>query len=194
MDNLQPFITSMLQLVFSMSLPIFSYIFLTKNFELMSNPEFQAKFGTLYQNLNLDQREACVYTSLFCLKRILFAVSTCYLPNTVIANIYTYIYISLGTIGYIINYRPMNSGMLNKIEIFNEYFIMATGYFMLHFTDWISDINFMYQIGKVFTYVVIAIICINFSLIAFEMFKELRKGYLKRKSDKAWEKYFAEKE
>lgn len=71
---------------------------------------------------------------------MLFAVSTCYLSNTVIANIYTYIYISIATIGYIINYQPMSSVMLNRIEIFNEYFMVATGYFMLHFTDWIPDI------------------------------------------------------
>lgn len=127
-----------------MSLPIFSYIYLSRNFENLNKPKFQQKYGTLYQNLNLAQRQACVYTSLFCFKRILFAVSTCYLPNTVIANIYTYIYISIATIGYIINHRPMSSKTLNGIEIFNEYFIVATGYFMLHFTDWIPDINFVY--------------------------------------------------
>lgn len=102
------------------------------------------------------------------------------MPNTVIVNIYTYIYISMATIGYIMNYRPMSSVILNRIEIFNEYFMVATGYFMLHFTDWIPDINFQYKIGSVFTYVVILILGMNFALIAYEMFKELKKVYLKR--------------
>ena len=88
----------------------------------------------------------------------------------------------------------MSSKTLNRIEIFNEYFMVATGYFMLHFTDWIPDINFVYQIGNVFTYLVIAIIGVNFALISFEMFKELKKVYFKRKSDQAWQKYYADKE
>lgn len=100
----------------------------------------------------------------------------------------------MATIGYIINYKPMSSAMLNRIEIFNEYFMMATGYFMLHFTSWIPDIKFQYQIGKVFTYLVIAILAINFALIALEMVKELRKVYLKSKRDKAWVNYYDKKE
>ena len=45
---------------------------------------------------------------------------------------------SLGSIGFVINEKPMLSSTLNKVEICNDLFVLVTTYFMLIFTDWQS--------------------------------------------------------
>ena len=64
-----------LKLVILIFLPCFSYIHLKKNHDEMKEKEFKSKFHTLYTNLDLNKDIAYIYTMLFCVKRIIFALA-----------------------------------------------------------------------------------------------------------------------
>ena len=127
-------IQSLFKLVLLLLLPGFSYVYLRLNYRKLEEPDFQQKFGTLYQNLYPLKRTVYKMTSIFCLKRLIYALVTVYLTNYVVPFIYIYTMIPLAALGFNLNRRPMNSTLLNLMENINEVIIYICGYFLLIFT------------------------------------------------------------
>jgi len=73
-------------------------------------------------------------TTLFCVKRILLALTTVYLNFFGTASVYFYCYSSLFTIGFILNNQPMSSKILNFMEIINEFAVYLSTYVIFFFT------------------------------------------------------------
>ena len=117
-------------------LPLFSYVHIKTNYtkNLLETKEFDEKYGSLYTNLYPLKSTVYKFTSICCLKRILYALATVYFGHLVVPNIYVYIFIPLFGLGYTINKLPMNSKILNFMECLNEWVILCTGYFITVFT------------------------------------------------------------
>lgn len=160
----------------------------------MEKPRFIKKYGTLYQNVATDSWPLQLHTSIFCTKRILIAVVTCFLPNSAIVDVSTYIWVSLASISYVVLMKPLVTKMLNQIEVFNELAILVTGYFMMCFTKWIPDINFRYTLGKYYNAYIIAVLAGNFGIIIYNMGLQIRRAYVIRKRDRAWEAHYLRKD
>ena len=123
-----------------LSLPWFSYVFLQYRFELLENKKFKTKYGTLYQNLYPLKHTAYKMTTIFCIKRLIYAYTTIMLSKyLLISNMYTYFLIPIFSLGYNMSNRPMNSKILNYMENINEFFILFNAYFIPIFTQWICD-------------------------------------------------------
>jgi len=60
--------------------PMGCYIFLDKNKDKLRDPEFLARYGTLYLNLRSSEISV-IYTSLFFFRRLLFAISITFLGS-----------------------------------------------------------------------------------------------------------------
>ena len=86
---------------------------------------------------------------------------------------------SLYQIHYFTNHKPMNSRILNRIEIINEMALLFSSYFMFIFTDWILDIEFRYYLGFFFMYFLIMTLAINFIIIGFEMAQGLGAAFMR---------------
>jgi len=123
-------------------LPIFSYRILRTNFYLLNDPIFTQKYETIYQNLYPGKLSACIYTTLFCLKRALIAVVTFQVVRPVNISISVYIYLSLYTIAYNLNVRPMKDRIIQFIDNTNEVFIMISGYSIMFFSNWIYNVRY----------------------------------------------------
>jgi len=74
----------------------------------------------------------------------------------------------------------MNHPLLNNIEIVNELFTLASVYFLLFFTEWCSNQEVRSFAGKLYMQFLIAIIIINFLMIAFEMISQLLGKHILR--------------
>ena len=61
----------------------------------------------------------------------------------------------------------MESTALNRIECFNELFILCHSYFLLLFTDLIPDVDTRYQIGYQLLYILLGVIAIDLLLIVY---------------------------
>ena len=119
--------------------------------------------------------------TLFCVKRLIYGFTTSYCGNYVVPNIYVYIFIPLFSIGYLINNKPMNSKLLNFMEIMNEFLILCCGYFIMFFTQWICDPNLRYNIGFIYIPILASVLLVNFILIFYEMSRAMKKANRKRK-------------
>jgi hypothetical protein len=62
-------------------LPIFIVIFYTRNFHLLADEEFEAKYGAIYEGLQKTKKSVLFYPVFFIFKRISFAVSSLMLAN-----------------------------------------------------------------------------------------------------------------
>lgn len=58
-------------------------------------------------------------------------------------------------------YAPMNSSLLNLMESTNEFFVLFFAEYLFVFTDLIPDMERKYFQGKIFTYMLVGIICFN---------------------------------
>ena len=126
-----------------------------------------------------------IVTPIFCFKRILLGLTTIYLAEFVIGSTYVYAFGSLFSIGYFLNNRPMSSKLFNFMESLNEAAIYFMCYFTFMFTDWIDDVDMRWEIGNVFTPLVVGIVLINIICVVQDMVKVIFQNYLKSKNAEA---------
>ena len=124
----------MVKFSFLLYLPLFSYFYLKNHILSLENADFIEKWGSLYTNLYPLKSSVYQITTFFCMKRLIYAITTVYMGSYVVPNIYVYIFVPLFSIGYNINNKPMNSKLLNFMENLNEMLILSNGYFLFVFT------------------------------------------------------------
>ena len=126
----------------------------------------------------------------FCIKRLIFGLSTAFLTDYVVPHMYVYIFIPLFFLSFNIVHRPMTSRILNFKENMNEFLVLICAYFIPLFTQWICDPMLRYQIGWIYIYAIMTVVFINLLLIFYHMFIGIRKAYRKRIWLKKWDAYF----
>ena len=124
----------LIKLFSSLVLPTFSYSVLRKNFYRLEDPMIKSKYETIYLNLYPLKRSVYMHTPLFCIKRFILAFSTAFIYRPINITIGIYLFSSIFTIGYNLNWRPMNSRVLQVMDNTNEMFIMLTGYAIIFFS------------------------------------------------------------
>ena len=114
---------------------------------------------------------------------IAFVTSSLRYPISISILIYTNL--SIFTIGYTINNKPFERKSHNLIEIFNESFILISGYFLIIFSDWIynpeafykdencNDPITVYNYGYAYIVFVVLIVSLNMSFILYEQYKSI---------------------
>jgi hypothetical protein len=70
-----------------------------------------------------------------------------------------YIVTAVASLAYVVAKKPFRDPKLNRLEAFNELCILAIGYCLLAFTDWVDG----YLVKDFFGYLIIAIILFNFA-------------------------------
>jgi len=154
---------------------------------MLEDPSFVQKYETIYQNLYPLKYSAYYQTTIFCVKRLLIALVTCQIVRPINISIMAYIYLSLFTIGYNLNVRPMNTRIIQIIDNTNEIFIMFSGYAIIFFSNWIYDVSYdretaqdisdlpelRYEFGFIYLVFLTMGVGINFFLIIFEIAKGL---------------------
>ena len=71
------------------------------------------------------------------------------------------------------------------MESLNEAAIYFMCYFTFMFTDWIDDVDMRWEIGNVFTPLVVGIVLINIICVVQDMVKVIFQNYLKSKNAEA---------
>ena len=140
--------------------------------------------------------------TLFCVKRFVIAIVTASLRDPLSIPALVYINLSLFTIGYTLNNKPLERKSNNLIEITNEFFIFTTGYFLMIFSEWIynpeasedgdysHDPVTIYNFGYCYLTIIIIILSVNLSYVFTEFLKSARKAYRKHIYYKKWGTYF----
>lgn len=178
-----------IKLFLLVSLPIFSYLYLKKNNDRLDDEAFENSYGTLYQNLDRDRSSVYKMTSLFCIRRICIAISTIFLNKSVLFNFSINLVFSMYLMKYLCDNKPLNRKLMNRLELLNECFTFVLFYFMLLFTDFVSNVEIRYKIGYYFIYLVIAMISINLILVLIEMGLGIKLQMYIQYAKREWKKF-----
>jgi hypothetical protein len=127
-------------------------------------------------------------STFFFLRRLAVAFSTIVWANTLILQIYTTVFGSLFMLKFYIDWRPMESTYENRLEVFNEGFTLFSNYLLIIFTDFVN-VEERYDFGFIAIYLVLIVCALNIAGVLYNLIYALKLKYLKRKHQKAWEKY-----
>ena len=113
---------------------IWSACFITCNREALEQEEVQSKFGSMYEDIKTDKLTSALYTTVFCIRRLLLVLALLFLKEkgeTVI--IYAFLLICSCNFAYLTRAMANNEQVLNKLELVNELGLMGVLYTMLFF-------------------------------------------------------------
>jgi hypothetical protein len=91
--------------------------------------------NTIFANLSTTSYATLNYTTFFLLRRLLFAISIIFMNYIPMLQIFTLFVSSVATIIYLISYKPFDTPLLNRLEIFNELCLYLMSYPCMLFTD-----------------------------------------------------------
>jgi hypothetical protein len=146
--------------------PLFIAIFLLSNFDNLEDEKFSKQFGSLYLGINYKSKLALMFHVIFTFRRLLLCATAVYMSNYNYFQIQLTILINIMVIMYIILAQPFDTRMQNKLEIFNECCILAVGYTLLLFTNFVdmdNELNLQSKIGYIlcgFALLNIAVNCV----------------------------------
>eukprot|EP00347_Sterkiella_histriomuscorum_P006136 403353930 len=140
--------------------PFISAHFLNKHHEKLENEVFAAKYETFYEGLRLDSKIASQYQILNMLRKLIQILAFMIFDEYTFLQFFTLIFTSLGMIMYIILVEPFDDKFIHKMELFNEFTVIAIMYSMLCFSEINQNDETKYDLG----YFPIAIFALNFSV------------------------------
>jgi len=114
---------------------------------------------------------------MFCLKRLLLAFLTVYLNHMPVLCCYFYCYSPMFSIGLYLNTKPMQSKLMNFMEIINEFAVYLTCFVIFFFSEWIEDVELRYILGFVYLPCITFIIVVNLACVLYDMISSLKTKY-----------------
>jgi hypothetical protein len=149
--------------------PFFIVGFYWRNFEQLTDEEFELRYGSVYEGLKPDRRSTIIYTTYFVIRRAAYALTSVLLLQHVILQLELSLLITLLAACYIAHFQPFEEPLINRLEVMTEFFTMLLISVVFCFTDLFNDTKFQYTIGFVF----IALMCLCIGCHLFFLFYEL---------------------
>lgn len=100
--------------------PLFVVGFYSFHFAKIGDEEFINKFGSVYEGLKTNSRYVIVYTTIFFVRRALFALLTLYLHKFVIIELILTIILTMMVACYILHCKPFEETLTNQLEAMND--------------------------------------------------------------------------
>lgn len=126
------------------------------------------------------------FTSLFLLRRLVFAFTVILIPRDsgIQFNILTQA--TFFQMLYLLVFQPIRDKTANKIEFFNEMNVLGLSYFMVGFSDFQPDPFLSLQLAKLYCSSIIIFVFVNFAFITTRLAKQkfLKKCRKKKKEER----------
>ena len=149
------------------------------------------KYDSLYLNLDYYKKTALPNTSLFFLRRILFAALIVYCTSSIVLQIFLADILSTLMLVYFITVAPMNDSLSNWIQITNEIVVLVSVWLMFHFTEYVKDPATRYLLAFNFLYFIASDIILNIAVLIFTIIKKIylscRSCFANRRAKKIME-------
>ena len=101
------------------------------------------------------------YNTVFYLRRLFLSIILVALINYPVAQIFLFILSNLVSLAYLINYRPFEDPVTNRLEIFNEVCISLASYHLLTFSQAFTSPSTQEWAGWSLTLLVLAQLLVN---------------------------------
>ncbi|CDW78009.1 UNKNOWN [Stylonychia lemnae] len=175
-DTQQKFVSISMMAILSF-LPVVVYIFLNRNSGKLSEQRFMAKFGTLYLAINPKKSYLVFDSSIFFLRRMIYAVCCIFVVGYGVFQILVTAILTLQILEYQVLFMHLDSKLSNKMEVFNEsVFLVITIIILVLVGDLIPDIEMRYQVGWTIVFLAASFFCINVCVIWYKITKRVKKA------------------
>lgn len=159
------------------------YVLTKKRLVPIAHPHIKAKIGTLYLNVETyGKKFALLFTPLFLVRRLLFAMIVVTVKENALLQIYTTMHVSLVLVYFYAVVWPMNDTVNNVLQLLNEIFFLLCSYFLLAFTEYTVDPVERHDIGTAFLALLAVNVVANVALIAYNFVKQARDYCEERKA------------
>lgn len=118
------------------ALPIFILVFYCKKFDKLGDKKFEATWGSPYEGLRTDSRSVLFFPIFFLLRRYVFTASAFWVNEHGNMQINILILLTLISTAYLVAFKPFNSVLLQRLEVFNEVTSFALLYTCIYFTPY----------------------------------------------------------
>jgi len=147
----------------------------------LGHPYYRARFGSLYHSVDtVDNPLALMFTPLFMVRRILFALFAI-VVNNVLVQLFVTIGASFVLVFFYATVWPMDNTVHNVQQLGNEIVFLWCLQFMLVFTDYTTDPEKRHKIGFVYLMFIGVATVLNLVLIGYTLFKQAQEAYRNRK-------------
>lgn len=151
-------------------------------FSKLETHDFQSRFGALTLGLDLKERKAVLFPSIFMLRRVLYAGMMIYWVEQSYFQIQFMIFKCSLCMLYVGYFRPFKSSFVNSLELTNEYMTLLCSYSLIMFSQIVHDPETRYLCGWQIIFLVLLILAINMSIIIFQAIRDaIKKCKLKYK-------------
>ena len=139
-SNNKPFYltNSIITVILGPAVVIFSCVmavFYLRTFERWGDPEFEDRYGAVFEGLRRETKLALLYPAIFIIRRVLFAVVAILFAEDVIVQIFSLLVFSTLQVLYLVQVKPFIEPLMQGLEIFNEVCTLALSYVMICLTD-----------------------------------------------------------
>lgn len=148
----------------------FSLVFLQLRFASLNNEESTARFGDLYLGVKTKDRTAVLFPFVFMLRRLLYASILVFWSQQNYFQIQTIIFKCSLIMIYTGYFRPFSKRLSNWIELMNDALTVLCSYFLIIFSNVVSDPYTRYVSGWPLIGLVCFIILINLLVIMYQGF------------------------
>ena len=133
--------TGIFFIILTLGFLLFAHHFLKTKQENLSNPIFSLSYNSLYMNLEVSKVHAILLTTFFLARRFFLGLFLSFFETHPSAQFFYMNLTSAGLLIYLVKVRPMMSGYLNKIEIFNELILYICTGMIAGMTNYQPDIE-----------------------------------------------------
>ena len=123
---------------------------------------------------------------ILCVRRFVLVLTTVFLNRYIIVNFFVYFYGSLWLLNYYISKKPFEWIWAFKFELLNEGFVLICSYFVICFSEYISNIQIRYQVGNLFIDMIVVVVILNQFGIFYEMSKAVFRYKRRQVYQKKW--------
>lgn len=149
---------------------------LKKKSSALTEKETRAKYGTLYSGVEAYKKpNALAFTTLFCARRFFFAATIVFLGVFLIGQVFVNIMSSLAMTCWFVAVRPMEDTPTNLLYAFNEFMLLIYSYYVLLFSEYVTEPEDRYLFGWVYLGLLIFILAMNLVLVGYIVFVAIRR-------------------
>ena len=163
-------------------LPVLTFVILWRKRANLDAEEVKLSLSTLYLNLNTKQFSAVVWSSVFMLRRILFAVSIALIGQNLVLQLTLLIYLTHGMLAFQVLNMPFQDLNYNLLALVNEILLLTALTLMFLYSDFVGQPETRYGFGEMLLDLMYFNFAANLVIILFEVLSEpIRQQRLKYK-------------
>ena len=175
-------------LIFAFAAPFLSLKLLLKYFDRLREPDFKARFDSIYQNLDYYKQKALPSTSLFLLRRLIFAFLIVNCGKSIVLQVLMSDVLSSLLLAFYFSVWPMVGIINNAIHIVNEIVVLISIWFMFQFTLYVDDAQIRYDQGWRFIYFIGADVALNIMFLLYfvvsKIYQACKRKFMERRAKK----------